>query len=111
MKSNKPVIFVYVINPSMEILNQVTAGMEEEGVLFEIVECRNEESPEAYALQAATASIIEAGIGMNGQNLRFNQSILKNSSPILSIDNADKGSARIFGSNAARFIKGCSLKL
>lgn len=111
MRSNKPIIFVYAVSPSIEILNEVTAGMEEEGVLFEIVECKGKESLEAYALQAANASMLEAGIGMNGHNLCFNQSILKNSSPILRIENADKRSARIFGSNAARFIKGCSLKL
>lgn len=40
MITNRPSIFIYTYNPDTDILKEICAGIEEEGVLFDVVENR-----------------------------------------------------------------------
>lgn len=111
MEYRKPVMFIYTANCNEELLEEVKAGIEEEGVPFEIKECSAEKDAGTLAYEAASSSILEAGIGIKRCRICFQCLIGKKLSPLLNIETEDKKALRVFGSNAARFVKGCSLRL
>ena len=68
----KPAIFIYTSEPDREILREICAGIEEEGVFYEIKEQtlvpKDARSTAArFAWQAAQDSMLGSGIGKKDQ--------------------------------------------
>ena len=61
---NKPSIFIYVNNPDELCLREVCAGIEEEGVFYEIFE-KDYTDLDTLAYDAANDSMMGSGIGIN----------------------------------------------
>ena len=60
----KPSIFIYTFHPDKEILREICAGMEEEGVFYEISEQTVSDLDELSWL-AANDSMLGSGIGVS----------------------------------------------
>jgi hypothetical protein len=105
----KPAIVVLTRDPALRVLKEVLAGIEEEGVLFEVTGS-TEPSCEELALEGAAMSSLGVGIGifegvvcvqvskMPPGNMLFRGSLKKGSK------------MRNIGANAARYIKGIPFK-
>lgn len=65
MITKKPSIFIYVRNPDERMLKEICAGIEEEGVFYEIREV-DAQSLDELAWQAANDSMPGSGIGILG---------------------------------------------
>ena len=67
MVVNKPTIIIYSRNPDEDLLREVCAGIEEEGVLYQVLSREGE--TDDLAFEAAKESMLGCGIGINGTNL------------------------------------------
>ena len=102
MESQKPSIFLYAYEPSPGVIKEITAGIEEEGVLFEIMH-RPSMPAIDLAEAAATDSRLSIGIGVHRHMAEVIQIA---SGRAISIDMADSGQGyRKAGANAARVVK------
>ena len=101
---NKPSIYIYVNNQDAKILREVTSGIEEEGVFFEIFE-KSETDVDELCFNAAEDSMLGSGVGISGTDVAFTirgmkkgKNVEKHSSPTLD-------ASRILGTNSARCVK------
>jgi hypothetical protein len=113
MNTNKPVLYIYYNSLGEQFLNEVLAAVEEEGVLFEVrkinvnaIVC----TAENLAYEAALKSILEIGIGIDGEYVCMTYSKLPKHKPLQKFSILDKANLRLAGSNAARLVKGIPLK-
>ncbi|MCM8710029.1 glycerol dehydratase reactivase beta/small subunit family protein [Clostridium sp. SYSU_GA19001] len=111
MKSIKPAILIYTSSRNEKVLKELCAGIEEEGVPFEVNMFKEGFKAEELSRKAAESSIVEAGIGVDRDKACFYCTILKTKDPLMKADvKADK-ILRTLGSNAARYIKKIPFKL
>lgn len=101
---NKPVIFVYVIEPNKDLLKEICAGMEEEGMLFEIV-TKEALDIETLCFESANDSILGSGIGVIGNEIGFSLRSLPKGKLVYTYKNPTSIQARNLGANAARGVK------
>lgn len=101
---NKPVVFIYVVEPDMDLLKEICAGMEEEGMLFDIV-TREEKNIEVLCYESANDSILGSGIGVCGKEIGFSLRSLPKGNLVYKYRNPSCIQARNLGANAARAVK------
>lgn len=70
----KPAILIYSRNPDQDYLREVCAGIEEEGVLYEVRQ--REECLDELAYLAAAESMLGVGIGIDGERIAMQMSRL-----------------------------------
>jgi len=109
MKTKRPVIVVFVSKDGECFLKEVLAGIEEEGVHYEVERSYYGSSRE-LATEAATQSLLETGIGIDGEFVSFTICKLPKNNPLQSYSCLNNDMPRLAGSNAARIIKGIPLK-
>ncbi|MBC8060102.1 MAG: glycerol dehydratase reactivase beta/small subunit family protein [Clostridiaceae bacterium] len=109
MKTKRPVIKVFVTKTSEAFLKEVLAGIEEEGVLYEVESCEYG-SAKDLATIAAAESLLETGIGIDKEFACITICKLPKNSALQSYSCLDNAQLRLAGSNAARIIKGLPLK-
>lgn len=138
MITKKPAIFIYVRNPDERMLKEICAGIEEEGVFYEIREV-DLPSLDELAWQAANDSMPGSGIGILGNQAALqlrgldkgrNAAVLEvfatskvhvTASPqnhfssmrfheTASLRDPDLAKCRILGSNSARAVKKMAFK-
>ena len=109
MRAKRPVINVFMKSDSECFLKEVLAGIEEEGVLYE-VEISEYGSSKELATKAATESLLETGIGIDEKFASITICKLPKDNPLQSYSCLNKNQLRFAGSNAARIIKGLPLK-
>lgn len=109
MNLNKPSIFVYVRNANRDIVKEVCAGIEEEGVLYTVLEM--EGSLDELAYQAANDSALSVGIGILEGDIAIQARLLTLGENLFSYRKASKEVSRIAGANSARVIKRIPFKL
>ena len=100
----KPSIFIYTYQPDPVILREICAGMEEEGVFYEINE-QQESDFHILAWQAANDSMLGSGIGLSGQNAALQMRGIEKGHNIESYRTPTKEQCRKLGANSARVIK------
>lgn len=100
----KPSIFIYTCRPDTEILREICAGMEEEGVFYEISE-HSENNVDELAWQAANDSMLGSGIGLSGKAAALQMRGIDKGRNIERYDYPDKIACRKLGANSARAIK------
>ncbi len=104
MVINRPSIFIYAYEYRPDMLRELCAGMEEEGVFFELFEM-GQESARSLAHRAAEDSMLGTGIGICGSSVVLQMRGLKEDHPVAEYDQPDAARCRILGENAARSIK------
>jgi hypothetical protein len=110
MNIARPSIKIYRNHHGEAFIKEVLAGLEEEGVLYE-VQIQYEESAEQLAHTAAVTSLLEVGIGISKEFIIVTLAKLPVSEPLLKYRVSEKENLRLSGSNAGRLVKGIVLKL
>lgn len=104
MIAKRPSIFIYTFQPDRAVLREVCAGIEENGVFFEVFE-RERSDPEALAHEAANDSMMGAGIGICGRLAALQMKGLPKEKPVDLLRDAAPADCRRIGANSARAIK------
>ena len=104
--NSRPCIVVVTDKPDKNILKQLLAGIEEEGIPYE-VDVVNGDELLKITHKAAVYSRMGVGIGINRNRVLLHFSKLKIDKPILDANLNDnvKDTARNIGNNAARLYK------
>ena len=105
----KPSIFIYANEPKGEILEEICAGIEEEGVFFEI-EKRENLDLDTLAFEAAKDSMLGAGIGINGISVALQMKGIPKGMNIEVYHMPTVEECRKIGANSARAIKKMAFK-
>lgn len=101
---NKPGILIYSYNPEEGLLKEICAGIEEEGIPFEVVS-QNYQDITALSYYSANDSILGTGIGISEQRCRLTFSNLPKDQSVFYLEQPQKHQARNLGANAARAVK------
>ena len=119
----KPSIYIYTSEPEKQVLREICAGIEEEGVFYEIVEqeatvtvhgeetVRNQRkasesiAAERLAWQAARDSMLGSGVGIFGSACAFSMQGLAAARCVESYEKPDREQCRKLGANSARAMK------
>lgn len=109
MITKKPSIFIYVKNPHTSILKEICAGIEEEGVFYEILEVAAT-SVDELAWRAANDSMTGSGIGVVGNQAALQLRGVSKGHNIAVIQNEDFKQSRKLGTNSARTVKKLAFK-
>lgn len=105
----RPSIFIYTNTPDNGMLREICAGIEEEGVFFEIFE-KDSNSLDDLAFDAANDSMLGSGIGIKGNSVALQMKGVKKGKNVASLEFPDDEACRIIGANSARIIKKMPLK-
>ena len=103
MVVNRPAIIIYTDHPDEDLLREVLAGIEEEGVLYE-VHTRSGDL-DTLAFDAAKESMLGSGIGMAGKQLAMQMYRLPKGKNVFELDHPFFWQCRNLGANSARAIK------
>lgn len=106
---NKPSIFIYAHNPDKDCLREVCAGIEEEGVFYEIFE-KNSSDVSQLAYDAANESMMGSGIGVSGDTVALMMKGVVKGNNVEFYRKASPEECRRIGANSARIIKKMPLK-
>ena len=110
MIARRPTILIFTVRPDEVLLRQLCAGIEEEGVLYDVI---TQPSGDASALAASASgvSMLGSGVGLVGRSLALHIKGMTTRSPLLGYIEATEQEARELGANAARVIKKLPLRL
>ena len=103
MVVNRPAIMIYVREADGDFLREVCAGIEEEGVLYQIQS--HEGDLDTLAYDAANASMLGSGIGIHGARLAMQMLRLPKGQNVFELDTPSFWQCRNLGMNSARAIK------
>ena len=103
----KPAIFIYTSEPDREILREICAGIEEEGVFYEIKEQTlvPKDARSTAARFAWRDSMLGSGIGIFGTAVCLKMRGLEKGRNIEAYLSPTKEQCRKVGANSARAIK------
>ncbi|HAX50747.1 glycerol dehydratase reactivase beta/small subunit family protein [Muricomes intestini] len=105
----KPSIFIYTNEPDAAALTEICAGIEEEGVFFELKEMETSNLDD-LAWNAANDSMLGSGIAIKGKYAALQMRGLNKGRNIQSYQNPTKEQCRKLGANSARAIKKLAFK-
>lgn len=100
----KPSIFIYTNKPNQEYLKEICAGIEEEGVFFEVFQ-RETADLDALSFEAANDSMMGSGIGILKNSVAMQMKGIPKGKNIESYQNPGPEECRKIGANSARAIK------
>lgn len=100
----KPSIFIYIHKPDSLVLKEVCAGIEEEGVFYEIADFPDK-CTEELAYKAAEDSMLGSGIGISGTAVCLKMRGLERQRNIEGYLTPTQIQCRNIGANSARAIK------
>ena len=104
MIAKRPSIYIYTDSPDPATLREICAGMEEEGVFYEISEYAGQEL-ESLTWQAANESMLGSGVGLKGSCAAFQIRGLKPGQFIDYYAYPSREDSRRLGANSARAVK------
>ncbi|NCB92279.1 MAG: glycerol dehydratase [Clostridia bacterium] len=105
MVVQKPSIIIYTNQPDLELLREICAGIEEEGVLFQVTQMGEELELDELAFFAANDSMLGAGIGVTGQRIAMQMKSLPKGKNVFELNSPRFWQCRNLGSNSARAVK------
>jgi len=105
----RPSIFIYTHNSNTNCLKEICAGIEEEGVFYEIFENEIADA-EKLAFDAAAESMLGCGIGISSDTVVLQLKGTPNGKNIEKCTSPDFSECRKIGANGARIIKKMPLK-
>lgn len=103
MVVNKPSIIVYTSGADEDYLREVCAGIEEEGVLYQIIS--REGDLDTLAYEAAAESMLGSGIGMQGNRIAMQMQRLPKGKNVFELIAPRFWQCRNLGANSARAVK------
>lgn len=103
MVVNKPTIIIYSQTPDEDYLREICAGIEEEGVLYQVLSREGELDELAY--EAARESMLGCGIGICGTRLAMQMQRLPKGHNVFELCSPRFWQCRNLGANSARAIK------
>lgn len=106
----KPEIFIYYVKNAVpkDVINEVSLGIEEEGLPFQCfsIEAQEPETATHLGYKAAEKSRLGVGIGIDSKEVVMHFNKLKEDEPLFKIDvGSDEEKLRAIGANAARIVK------
>lgn len=104
MIRNKPSIHLYHNAGDDKLIKEICAGMEEEGVPFEIMEY-TDSKVDTLCYEASKTSVLGVGIGVINQQVAISMSPLPKGKNLFQIDHPTLIQGRLLGMNAARAVK------
>lgn len=104
MMINRPSILIFAINPDSKLLKEILAGIEEEGVLYDIIK-ESGKDLDTLAYEAAGESVLGAGIGILEHRLALTLRNMPKGNNVFQIEKPSLGQGRNLGANAARAVK------
>jgi hypothetical protein len=107
--TTRPTILIYVINPNLKLLKEVCAGIEEEGIYYEVIHRDNGEI-NTLCYESANTSILGTGIAMKETIIALTLSSLPKGKQVFKLEDPSWNQARNLGTNAARAVKRKSFK-
>ena len=105
----KPTILIFVSNPNKELLKEIGAGIEEEGVAYEMVVMEGKDI-DTLTFESSNTSILGTGIGVCHSVIALSLSSLEKGTFVFRIEAPTLSQARAIGTNAARIVKRKPLK-
>ena len=111
MRADIPSIKISVLDRDSGYIKEITYGIEEEGIPYEITE-ENFYNTAEKAFEISQNSRLSVGIAVDREKAVIHFSKLKMENPLFIADlqETDNEELRIYGSNAARLIKGIPFK-
>ena len=103
MVVNKPSIIIYTNRLDMDLVKEVCAGIEEEGVLYQVHS--REGDLDTLAFEAAGESMLGSGIGVEGRRLAMQMQRLPKGKNVFELNAPRFWQCRNLGANSARAIK------
>ena len=103
MVVNKPAIIIYTDEPDEDLLREVCAGIEEEGVLYQV--SSHEGDLDTLAFEAAKESMLGSGVGITGARLAMQMERLPKGRNVFELNMPRFWQCRNLGANSARAIK------
>ena len=103
MVVNRPSIILYCCQPDEDYLREVCAGIEEEGVLYQVISRSGE--VDDLAFEAAADSMLGSGIGICGKRLAMQMQYVPRGKNVFELDTPSFAQCRSLGANSARAIK------
>lgn len=103
MVVNKPAIIIYCHEADKDLLGEVCAGIEEEGVLFQVQD--HEGDLDTLAYEAANESMLGSGIGIFEKRLAMQMYRLPKGHNVFELNAPAFWQCRNLGANSARAIK------
>lgn len=100
----KPSIFIYTNKPNQDHLKEICAGIEEEGVFFEVFQ-RETADLDVLAFDAANDSMMGSGLGVHENSVALQMKGIPKGRNIESYRNPTWEECRKIGANSARAIK------
>ncbi len=110
MIAKKPTILIYTARPDAALLREICAGIEEEGVLYEVVSASVGDAS-TLASAASDASVLGSGVALCGRTVALHIKGMARGRSMLTYENATAVQARDAGANSARVIKKLPFKL
>lgn len=107
---NKPSILIYGNKPDQDILKEICAGIEEEGVLYDVIYQEGKDL-DSLSFDGANDSILGSGIGVHGSRIALQLRIVAKDKPVFLLDNPSLAQSRNLGANAARAVKRMPFKI
>lgn len=105
----KPSIFIYTNGADKDFLREICAGIEEEGVFWEVIP-RDEAELDTLAFEAAKDSMLGSGIGVKGVSMAMQMRGLKKGQNVKFYQMPTFDQCRRLGANSARAIKKLAFK-
>ncbi|MFV0528331.1 MAG: glycerol dehydratase reactivase beta/small subunit family protein [Lachnospiraceae bacterium] len=106
---NRPEILVYACKADTAMLQEICAGIEEEGVLYRVVEQRSTDL-DLLSYQAANDSVLGTGIGILGTQAAMQMRTVEKGRNTFVLRTPLDWQSRNLGANAARAVKRVSFK-
>ena len=103
MVVSRPSIIIYTDHPDEGLLHEVLAGIEEEGVLYQVSDRTGD--LDTLAFEAAAESMLGSGIGICGSRLAMQMQRLPKGHNVFELDMPSFSQCRNLGANSARAIK------
>lgn len=100
---NKPTVVIYTRDPDEDFLREICAGIEEEGVLYEVH--RREAGMDQLAWEAAKDSMLGSGIGIEGRRIAMQMARLPLGKNVFELNDPRFWQCRNLGANSARAVK------
>ena len=104
MLAKKPEIILFTNTTNTQLIREICAGIEEEGLLYRCAENTGADALH-MAMEAAKEATIGVGIGVAGARAVLMHESLEPEKPLFVLEDGDREKARSLGKNAARFIK------
>lgn len=103
MVVNKPTVIIYTREPDEDLLREICAGIEEEGVLYEVHS--RDVGMDELAFEAAKDSMLGAGIGIENRRIAMQMAKLPKGKNVFELNDPRFWQCRNLGSNSARAVK------